>query len=358
MSSTVMVLLALIVLCAIAFDSSNGMNDISGILAAPLATGSIRPAAARIVVLSGVICGPFVAQAVVARAYGSGIVRLPGGPQRLAPALLVLLLGLVGATLWNLLARWRGWPTSSSHALVGALIGAAIIANPHWSAVQWGWSETLKTGRLQHVMKVFAALFFSPLAGAAAGWIACRALHRALRRAHVCVMSGLHALQVLTLWVQGLSYGMNDAQKTMGVLGAAFLVISPHGLAAYAHRGVMGVPIWIKLLSVSSISFGACIGSVNIFKKLGSGVFHIHVTEALAAQLSSAAVVLGAASMGGPVSSTQVLASAIVGGGSATRRRAVRWATVAAILKSWFITIPGAAAMSAVLMVIAQHLIK
>ncbi|MDQ2731729.1 MAG: inorganic phosphate transporter [Armatimonadota bacterium] len=200
------------------------------------------------------------------------------------------------------------------------------------------------------MVKVIAALFISPLAGGLAGALICRILRAALRRAHLRITLPLRILQGILLCLQGMSYGMNDAQKTMGILAAAFLMAYPSGFATFVHQGLETVPWWVKLISVGSIAVGALIGSASILKTLGKGVFNLHLTEALSVQAAVTGVVSYASAIGGPVSSGQVLASAIVGAGSVTRRRAVHWSVVVLILRSWVITIPGAALLGALLM--------
>lgn len=354
MPPLVLAVVILVFIAASVFDITNGMNDVSGMLAAPVTTGTLRAPAARLVVLLGIFCGPFLAPAAVARAYATGLVSLPSAPGSNYAALAVLGCALTGAALWNLLARARGWPTSSSHALVGALIGAAVAAVPRLHTIHWGVSALEQQHQLAGFTKILIALFLSPLLGSLAGWAICRFLHAALRRAHRKITIGLRFLQGITLLIQGISYGMNDAQKTMGLLTAAVILCEAAGPASLRQHGIGGVPEWIRLISVANITIGALVGSRAILRKLGEGVFNLRVVEAVSAQVAAAGVVFAASRLGGPVSSGQVLSSAIVGAGSASRGRAVRWSTAGSILQSWFITIPGAAIIGAVLMGIAR----
>ena len=213
-----------------------------------------------------------------------------------------------------------GIPSSSSHALIGGLLGAAVLSNG------------VAVIQIQGLIKVLAALIGSPLLGLAAGWLFMRVILFLARGASPRVNGFFKRAQIATSIALAFSHGTNDAQKTMGVITMALVI-----------RGAIPtfeVPWWAVLLSASAISLGIASGGWRIIQTLGGRFYRIRPVHGFAAQTTSAAVILGAALLGGPVSTTQVVSSSIVGVGSAERLSKVRWQVAINVVTAWLLTIP------------------
>lgn len=327
-------LVVLAVALVVLFDFTNGFNDASNMVATIVASRALTPAQAIGLIAVFGLLGPLLGGTAVANTI-AGVVEL-GGLGREA-ALGVILCGLGGAILWNL-STWRfGMPSSSSHALVGALCGAAVTTADA-APVQWGGAALLQ-GQLAGVAKIAAALLISPLLGFAAGFALQRFMLRLLARATPRANGPLRRGQWLTAAALAFSHGTNDAQKGMGVLT---LVLVTGGVLPRFE-----VPLWGVLLCAASITLGTLSGGWRIVRTLGFGIYRIRPLHGFDAQLASSAIVLGAGLLGGPVSTTHVVSSSIMGIGAAERPRAVRWGTAREIVLTWLVTLPGAAVLGA-----------
>ncbi len=327
----VSVALAFAILAAVAFNVTSGFHDVAEISAPAVVTRAIRPAGALTLFAIMVFAGPFLAGTAVADTI-SGIVNLSGLDP--AHALGIVAAGIAGAAVWNA-ATWRlGIPSSSTHALVGGLAGVVVVgAGP--DDVNWGVAA-LADGRLEGVMKVLVALLVSPLAGALAGFLVFRAGRFALRRATRGANRPLRRALVGGTAFLAFAHGGNDAQKGMGVIALALVLAGR--LSSFA------VPTWVVLLSAGTLVAGGLTGGWGIGRTLGYGIYRLEPLHAAGAQAGAAAVIYGAALVGGPVSTTQVTGSAITGVGAAERPRAVRWGTGKTMVLAWLVTIPAAAA--------------
>ncbi|MCE1170778.1 MAG: inorganic phosphate transporter [Azovibrio sp.] len=312
------------------FDYTNGFHDAANIVATVIASRAMTPAQAVVVVGVFEFLGPLLGGTAVANTIGS-FVQL-GDIQPLL-SLAVLLCGLVGAIVWNFITWWKGIPSSSSHALVGGLVGAVLVSvgSEH---VVWGWSELLQ-GRVTGVVKVLAALLLSPLAGFWAGYLIHRLMHALLRAARPAANSGLKLAQYATAAGLAFSHGANDAQKSMGIL--TLVLLTGGFIKEFA------VPFWVMLACASAITLGILSGGWRIVRTLGFAIYRVRPIHALDSQLTSAAVILGASMAGAPVSTTHVVATSIMGIGASERPRSVRWSKAGDIIMTWIITIPGAA---------------
>ena len=319
----------LLVVLAVAFDVSNGFHDSSNVTAALVGTGAASPAAA--VTLSAVfnLLGPVLAGTAVADTVGGIVVVEPSG------TLGVLVAAVAAALTWNLLTWWRGLPSSSSHALVGGLVGAGVVEGG-LQAVNWGGLEGVHP---VGVLGVLAALAISPLVGAVAGWVAELAGRRALRRANRRVERPIRRAEWPMAAALAFAHGANDAQKTMGVITLALLVSG--GVSTFA------VPLWVKVVCAAALTFGSALGGWRIARTVGRGIYRIRPMDGLASQGSSAFVIGTAAAVGAPVSTTHVVASSVVGVGTARRWRHVRWPVVREILLAWVVTLPASAVLGA-----------
>ena len=314
---------------ALAFDLTNGFHDSANAVAALVATRAARPASAVVLVSIFHVLGPLLAGTAVAGTVG-GIVELNGHS-----AVAAVGAALTGALAWNLLTWWRGLPSSSSHALVGGLTGASVVeAGGH--AVRWGGFDGIRpTG----VVGVLVALGISPLLGFGVGLLGARAARRAMRRAPRRALQGVLRGEWVTASALAFSHGANDAQKTMGVI--TLLLVADGRLDAFT------VPLWVKLAAAASLTVGTSLGGWRIVRTVGSGIYRMRPLDGLVSQGGSAAVILGAAAIGAPVSTTHVVASSVVGVGAGQRWRHVRWAVVREMGLGWLVTLPACAALGA-----------
>ena len=329
-------LVVLSVLAVAAFDFTNGFHDTSNMVATLIASRALTPAQAIAVIVTFGFAGPFVVGTAVADTIG-GFVQVADLEPTLA--LGIILCGLGGAIGWNLIT-WRfGIPSSSSHALVGALCGAVLVsAGP--GHILWG-GTALKAGQFAGIAKVLAALMISPALGLVVAFLLQRVLRFLLRRATPHANRGLRRAQWVTAAGIAFAHGTNDAQKGMGVLTLVLLT------GGVIDRFI--VPDWVILLCATSLGLGTIVGGWRIVKTLGYGIYRIRPIHAFTSQLSSAGVILSAALVGGPVSTTQVVTASIVGVGSADHPRSVHWHKAREIAWTWLFTLPCAAILGAVL---------
>ena len=318
------------VIVVLVFDYTNGFHDAANIVATVIASRAMTPAQAVVIVGFFEFLGPLLGGTAVANTIGS-FVALDG----IAPvlSLSILLCGLLGAITWNLTTWYFGIPSSSSHALVGGLIGAVVVSvGPEH--VVWGFAE-LADGHVTGIVKVLAALLLSPLIGFWVGFLIHRLLNALLVAANPAANARLRGLQFVTAAGLAFSHGANDAQKSMGILTLVLL------LGGFIPK--FEVPFWVMLACASSITLGIMSGGWRIVRTLGFAIYRVRPIHALGSQLTSAAVILGASLGGAPVSTTHVVATSIMGIGASERPRAVRWAKAKDIATTWMVTIPGAA---------------
>ncbi len=334
------------VLVVLVFDYTNGFHDAANIIATVIASRAMAPAKAVVIVGFFEFLGPLVGGTAVANTIGT-FVLLDGVPVPLA--LSVLLCGLLGAILWNIITWWNGIPSSSSHALVGGLIGAVVVS-AGLDRVVWGFGELVWNGRFTGVTKVLLALVISPLLGF---WVAClthKLASRLLAAASTKVSGSLRRMQFLTTAGLAFSHGANDAQKSMGILT---LVLLLGGFIAEFK-----VPVWVMFACASAITAGILSGGWRIVRTLGFSIYKVRPLHALDSQLASAGVIFAASILGAPVSTTHVVATSIMGVGYAERPKAVRWSKAGEIGMTWVITIPGGAAMAMFFYLLLQVLMS
>ncbi len=331
--TTVMGLMIAGVVVVFVFDYTNGLQDAANMLSTIVASRATTPVQAAILVSSFTFLGPILGGTAVANTIGNFVDVT--GLQELA-SLTIVLSGLTGAIAWNLLTWWFGLPASSSQALVGGLVGAVLVgAGPEH--VVWGFAE-ISESRLTGVAKVIGALLISPVLGFVFGWVIHRIMQIVLRGARPSANRFLRGFQWLTTAALAFSHGTNDAQKGMGII-AMLLVLGGVTTEFY-------VPLWVILASATAITLGTLAGGWRIVRTLGFGIYKVRPIHALDAQLTSASVILAASAVGGPVSTTQVVSTAIMGIGASERPKSVRWGTAKEIVGTWLITMPGAAAVS------------
>jgi PiT family inorganic phosphate transporter len=273
--------------------------------------------------------GPLLGGTAVADTLGQFISL---GDRPAQTAVTIVFSGVLGAVAWNLLSWWRGLPSSSSHALVGGLIGAVLVA-AGIDHVNWGWQALVERGEWEGVTKIIAALLFSPLLGLLVGFLLLHLLKLLLRGATPKVNRPLRQLQWLGVAWLAFSHGANDGQKSMGVITMVLL------LGGQLQQ--FEVPFWVVLLCASAITLGTASGGWRIVRTVGFGIYRMRPIHGFTSQMASSAVISAAASFGAPVSTTQLVSSTIMGAGAADRPKAVRWGKAGEILFTWLITLPG-----------------
>jgi PiT family inorganic phosphate transporter len=320
--------LVLVVVTAFAFDFTNGFHDTANAVATAIATGALKPKAA--VVMSALLnfAGAFISISVAAT-IAKGIVN----PQVLAGGggLVLVLAALLGAILWNLITWYLAIPSSSSHALIGGVIGATLVASG---------SGAIDLHRL--VQSVIVPAVLSPfICGAVAllGTFAAYRLIRLLRAGEA--EKGYRLGQIGSASLVSLAHGTNDAQKTMGVISLALIA---HGNISATH---FYVPFWVKLGCALAIALGTATGGWRIINTMGNRLTEIAPPQGFAAESSSAAVILASSYYGYPLSTTQVVSGGVMGAGLGKRFASVHWDVVGQMVAAWVFTIPSAALLGA-----------
>ncbi len=324
------------VMVVLIFDYTNGFHDASNIIATPIASRSLTPIQAVVIVAVFEFLGPIFGGTAVANTIGK-FVELGAVPAVLS--VVVILCGLGGAIAWNVLTWWFGIPSSSSHALVGGLAGAVIVAVGA-DHVIWGFAQ-LGSGQLTGVAKVLLALLLSPIIGFWAGFLIHRLIFSLMRGAGRGVNRFFKRVQIFSCAGLAFAHGANDAQKSMGMVTLVLLN------GGFIER--FEVPFWVMLACALAITLGILSGGWRIVRTVGFGIFKVRPIHAFDAQLTASAVVLGASIAGAPVSTTHVTSSALMGIGAAERPKAVRWAKAKEIVSTWIITLPGAGTVSALI---------
>ncbi len=324
-------LLIVIIAFALVFDFLNGFHDSSNIVATMISSRAMPPRGALIMTAIAEFAGPFLFGVAVATTIGSEVVD----PAAITSA--VIIAALSSAILWNLVTWYFGWPSSTSHALIGGLIGAVAVA------------AGIDTINLEGLEKVLIALFISPVLGLVFGYLVLKAIYFLARGASPRINTLFKRGQWGTSLALALSHGTNDAQKTMGIMAMAMVTT---GYVKAFH-----VPWWVILLSASAIALGTASGGWRLIETLGGKFYKIRPVHAFGSQLTSASIILGAALLGGPVSTTQVVSSTIMGAGSADRVSKVRWHVARDIAVAWLLTIPVSALLAAGLYLIVDLLV-
>jgi len=327
--------LELAIAVSIAFALTNGFHDAANAIATLVATRGARPGQAIAIATVFNMLGALLVGSAVADTI-AGIVTVPANE-----AVAVIGSGVLAATSWNLLTWWRALPTSSAHALVGGLVGAAL-AEGGLQAVQWGGLDGWKP---VGVFGVLIALAVSPLLGLGFGLGFSRLEARLLRRASGRIKAPIRASEWVMSAALSFGHGANDAQKAMGVIAALLL--------ATGHLDTLSVPLWVKFVCGAALTAGTAMGGWPIVRTIGRRIFRLSTIDALASQSASTAVVLPATYLGAPVSTTQVVASSVVGvGGGRQRWRHVRWNVVRSIAFAWLLTLPASAALGSIMLLI------
>jgi inorganic phosphate transporter, PiT family len=314
---------------ALVFDFLNGFHDSSNIVATMIASRALSGRQALTITALAEFAGPFLFGVAVATTLGNEVLTV--GTLKLS----VTLAALIASIVWNMITWWLGFPSSSSHALVGGLIGAAVVDN--------GWGVV----KLAGLGKVTLALAISPLVGLVAGYLAMKLVLFLARGASPKINEFFKRSQIVTALALALSHGTNDAQKTMGVITL--------GLVSAGLLQEFKVPLWVVAACAGAIALGTATGGWRLIRTLGGKFYKVRPVHGFTTQIASAGVILGAAILGGPVSTTQVVSSAILGVGAAERVSKVRWGVAEQIALAWLTTMPVAALLAAGLAVILRR---
>ena len=309
-------LLIAVLVAALVFEFINGFHDTANAIATTVYTKALPLRAAIIMSAAMNFIGALTSERV-AMTIAAGLVDVK-------LELYVVLAALAGAIIWDLFTWWRSIPSSSSHALIGSLIGATIVFTGTTQHVRWDGV----------VEKVVVPLFTSPLIGLALGYLVMKLVFELFANWTPHRANGLfHKLQIVSGAFMAYSHGNNDAQKTMGIITLALVTA---GLADASA----GIPLWVKLTCAATMALGTSIGGGRIMRTVGDGVTKLNPVIGFVAQTSSAIAIETMTAFGAPVSTTQVITTSIMGAGSARRRSSVRWGIARKIIAAWFITLP------------------
>jgi inorganic phosphate transporter, PiT family len=323
MPDSIPLLVVLIVVAALSFDFINGFHDTANAIATVVSTRVLTPRAAILMAASlnfiGALCFTAVAETIA-----KGLVIGASQP--------LILAAVLGAIVWNLITWYYGIPSSSSHALVGGLIGAAL-AHGGSRSVQW-------EGVLN---KVIIPLFTSPLVGFLIGLTVMSLIYRLFARAHPGHVGQMfRTLQIFSAAAMSFSHGSNDAQKSMGIITLALVSAQSHTSIAKA-----AVPLWVKIACAVFMAAGTSMGGWRIIKTMGHRIIRLEPVHGFAAETSASLVILLASLTGRAVSTTHVISGSIFGVGTAKRLSAVRWSVAQTMMIAWILTIPAAATVAA-----------
>ena len=315
-------LLVIVVVVALGFDFTNGFHDTANAVATSVSTRALTPRMAVLIASIANLAGAFVTTAV-AKTVGKGIIDTGLATEK------TVLAALIGAIAWNLFTWWFGLPSSSSHALIGGLVGAALVQSGS-KGVAWHG--------LAH--KVLIPAFFAPTLAFAAAFVLLLAIYWIFRwMTHSVANRTFRLGQLASGTFVAFTHGANDAQKTMGVIA----------LALYTHHSIdhFYIPTWVKVAAGVAIAGGTYVGGWRIMRTLGQRIFKMEPAGGFAAQSAAGGVIYLATTLGYPLSTTHVISGAVMGAGATKRLSAVRWGIAGNIVVAWVLTIPAAAIVAA-----------
>jgi PiT family inorganic phosphate transporter len=325
--------LVFLIVIALGFDFTNGFHDAANAVAVAIGTRAMRPVVALLMAAALNVVGALISTKVAAT-IGSGIITTP----KTSTGLVIVFAGLIGAIAWNLITWRLRLPSSSTHALIGGLVGAALASS---GSVKW---DAL-------YQKVVIPMVASPLIGVGLGFVLMAIILWAFRRFRPApINKGFKRAQYLSTAAMAFSHGTQDAQKTMGVIALA--------LVDTGHLAKFTVPLWVILSAAAAMGAGTLAGGWRIIGTIGSRITPLDSPRGFAAQTAASAVLLVSAyAYAMPVSSTHVVTSSVMGVGATRRVSSVRWGVARQVVAAWIFTIPGAALVAAVVYLIAHPLV-
>lgn len=339
------VVFVLVIAAGLAFALSNGLHDASSVVATFISSGAASPRQAIVLAslfgLSGAVLGGSAVANTISR-----VIDLPAD----ASLLPILFSAILGAVIWNLLTWKGGLPSSSTHALIGGIIGAVTVSSGYCH-VLWGWSElTGGNHQVTGIVLVVAALLISPLLGFLLAFILGKITRLLLKNANFSLNKWLCRIQWVIAAALSFSHGANDTQKVIGMLALA--------LAAGGGAASITAPLWIRASGGAVMFFGTILGGWSIMKTVGRGIYFIRPIHSVNSQLASVGSILAATVIGAPVSTTHVVVGSVMGVGAADEYRMVHWHIVKEIVIAWLITIPLSAIVSAAIYLLLALILK
>lgn len=352
-----MTLVLVVIFVALVFEYINGFHDTANSIATVVSTKVLTPrqavTLAALTNLLGALWGTAVAKTISSGLIDAKLVSMTSD---------IMICALTGGIIWNLITWWFGLPSSSSHALIGGLCGAALAASGNnWNVVIWAQPSTehwwLGKGLL---WKVIVPMVTSPIAGLMLGFLVMAALYLMLRNVRPTKVNRFFGVaQMFSAGAMGFMHGTNDAQKTMGIIALTLLAATQAGdlndlpgFLSFLHTRVpapgqsVEIAAWIKIVCALTMAAGTAVGGWRIIKTLGHKMVKLHPINGFAAEASSATVIFAATHLGIPVSTTHNISSAIMGVGAARRLNAIKWSIVERMLWAWILTIPVTGALA------------
>lgn len=355
-----LLILFVLVLVALAFEFINGFHDTANSIATVVGTKVLSPRQAIFLAASTNLVGALMGTAV-ATTIGKGLVDIHFVNTN------TLICALLGAIAWNLLTWWLGLPSSSTHALIGGLIGATLAAaHNNWDVIIWSTPAAGKPwyawGGLSY--KVIIPMFSSPILGFIGGYILMAILYFTLQSMLPRTINMVFGkLQLVSSGYMGFSHGSNDAQKTMGILALALFTATSAGQLeqlpgwlSWLKTPEFKVAVWVKLLCALTMATGTAAGGWRIIRTMGHKMVRLQPIHGFAAETTSASVLMLAAHLGMPVSTTHAISTSIMGVGAAKTPKALRWELVERIVWTWFLTIPATGGIAYICVRLAQTL--
>ncbi|RYG67452.1 inorganic phosphate transporter [bacterium] len=320
-----LILFLIVLVLAIGFDFVNGFHDTANAIATVVVTRVLTPSQAIIMAASLNFLGAMTGTAV-AKTIASGLIP----PEVAAQHQYTIVAALLSAIVWNLITWFYGIPSSSSHALIGGILGAAVAATGSMGTPKWDVV----------LQKVIIPLVVSPLMGFGVAWLITVALLRAfIKRPPRQVQGFFGKMQILSSAFMAFSHGSNDAQKTMGIMALALVTFQHHGQQMPMVND-FPIPTWIKIVAATAMGLGTAMGGWRVIKTMGHKLAKIEPIHGFAAETGAATVIEVASHLGSPLSTTHVISSAILGAGASRGFGAVRWNIAGGILTAWVLTIP------------------
>lgn len=352
-----MTLFLLVLFVALAFEYINGFHDTANSIATVVSTKVLTPRQAIVLATVTNLAGALLIETMVAKTIGSGLVDTS------VVSMATILCALLGAIVWNLITWWFGLPSSSSHALIGGLCGAALAsAHGNWHVLKWSVYDSAKHTTNGLWPKVVAPMFISPLVGFLVGATVMFLLYILLKKWRPSTVNRLFGtLQLVSAGWMGFSHGTNDAQKTMGIITLALFTGTQAGAFANAPEWLhflntpkMEVSRWVMVVCAITMAAGTAAGGWRIIKTMGHKMVKLQPVHGFAAETTAAAIIQTASHWGIPLSTTHVISTSIMGVGATKRFSAVKWGIVGRIVWAWVLTLPITALLGYGLMRLTQ----
>lgn len=334
-SSTLELSVIVVIVISICFSLTNGLHDASSVVATFITSGAATPAKAVLLAAIFGLLGALTGGSAVANTI-SQLINLKANTALLP----IIFSALGGSIIWNLFTWKLGIPSSSTHALVGGIIGAVLVSSGSYH-VLWGWNEFITSGNITGILKVIVSLIISPVLGFIIAYILQKNSKLLLRNARRSMNKNINILQWFVSAALAYSHGANDTQKVIGLITLSLVASNK------IQFGI--VPLWVKILAGITMFIGTTMGGWSIMKTIGRKIYAIRPIHSLNAQCSSGFSVLLSTFLGAPVSTTHVVVGGVMGVGAADEFKMVNWGIAREIIISWIITIPMSAITAAII---------